>query len=59
MNVHLQQILATLPEETIEELEQKRKAVEETNLALQKSLVDLKAAQEQLIQQENSLPLAS
>jgi len=43
---------AILLEETIEELEQKRKAVEETNLALQKSLVDLKAAQEQLIQQE-------
>ena len=43
---------AILLEETIEELEQKRRAVEETNLALQKSLIDLKAAQEQLIQQE-------
>ncbi|MFC3416134.1 sensor histidine kinase [Algoriphagus hitonicola] len=41
-----------LLEETIEELEQKRKAVEESNLALQKSLEDLKAAQVQLIQQE-------
>ena len=43
---------AILLEETIEELEQKRKAVEESNLALQKSLEDLKAAQNQLVQQE-------
>jgi signal transduction histidine kinase len=43
---------AILLEETIEELELKRKAVEESNLALQKSLEDLKAAQEQLVQQE-------
>ncbi|WP_194973326.1 sensor histidine kinase [Aquiflexum lacus] len=43
---------ATLLEETIEELEQKRVAVEESNLALQKTLEDLKAAQDQLIQQE-------
>ena len=43
---------AILLEETIEELEQKRKAVEESNLALQKTLEDLKAAQSQLIQQE-------
>ena len=43
---------AILLEETIEELELKRKAVEESNLALQKTLEDLKAAQEQLIQQE-------
>jgi signal transduction histidine kinase len=43
---------AILLEETIEELEQKRKAVEESNLALQKTLEDLKAAQDQLVQQE-------
>ena len=34
-----------LLEETIEELEQKRKAIEETNAALTKSLKDLKTAQ--------------
>jgi two-component system, NtrC family, sensor kinase len=43
---------AILLEETIEELEQKRKAIEESNLALQKSLAELKAAQDQLVQQE-------
>ncbi|MBN2172796.1 MAG: GHKL domain-containing protein [Bacteroidales bacterium] len=43
---------AILLEETIEELEQKRKAIEETNAALTKSLEELKAAQEQLVQQE-------
>jgi signal transduction histidine kinase len=43
---------AILLEETIEELELKRKAVEESNLALQKSLTDLEAAQDQLVQQE-------
>jgi signal transduction histidine kinase len=43
---------AILLEETIEELEQKRKAVEESNLALQKTLEDLNAAQDQLVQQE-------
>ena len=43
---------AILLEETIEELEHKRQAVEESNLALQKTLEDLKAAQSQLIQQE-------
>lgn len=43
---------AILLEETIEELEQKRKAVEESNLALQKTLEDLKSAQNQLVQQE-------
>ena len=43
---------AILLEETIEELELKRKAVEESNLALQKSLSDLEAAKDQLVQQE-------
>src|SRR6188768_3332094 len=43
---------AILLEETIEELEQKRKAIEETNAALTKSLDELKAAQAQLIQSE-------
>ena len=43
---------AILLEETIEELELKRKAVEESNLALQKSLADLEAAKDQLVQQE-------
>jgi signal transduction histidine kinase len=43
---------AILLEETIEELEQKRKAIEETNAALTKSLEELRAAQEQLVQQE-------
>ncbi len=46
-----------LLEETIEELEQKRKAVEESNKALQKSLEDLKAAQAQLIQSEKMASL--
>jgi two-component system, NtrC family, sensor kinase len=41
-----------LLEETIEELEQKRMVVEESKAALEKSLADLKAAQNQLIQQE-------
>ncbi len=48
---------AILLEETIEELEQKRKAVEETNSALQQSLDDLKAAQTQLIQSEKMASL--
>ena len=39
---------AILLEETIEELEQKRKAIEVTNAALQKSLDELRAAQAQL-----------
>ena len=43
---------AILLEETIEELELKRQAIEETNLALQRSLEELKATQSQLIQQE-------
>lgn len=48
---------AILLEETIEELEQKRKSIEETNVALQKSLEDLKAAQTQLVQSEKMASL--
>ena len=48
---------AILLEETIEELEQKRKSVEETNNALQQSLDDLKAAQTQLVQAEKMASL--
>jgi len=48
---------AILLEETIEELEQKRKAIEETNDALQKSLDELKATQAQLIQSEKMASL--
>jgi len=48
---------AILLEETIEELEQKRKAIEETNSALTKSLEELKAAQAQLVQSEKMASL--
>jgi two-component system, NtrC family, sensor kinase len=48
---------AILLEETIEELELKRKAIEETNSALQKSLEELKSAQAQLIQAEKMASL--
>ncbi|HSK14520.1 MAG TPA: ATP-binding protein [Phnomibacter sp.] len=48
---------AILLEETIEELEQKRKAIEDANVALQKSLEELKAAQAQLIQAEKMASL--
>lgn len=48
---------AILLEETIAELELKRKAVEETNTALQESLEELKAAQQQLIQSEKMASL--
>lgn len=46
-----------LLEETIEELEQKRKVVEETNAALQKSMDELKATQVQLIHAEKMASL--
>ena len=48
---------AILLEETIDELEQKRKAVEESNLALQKLLEELKSTQAQLIQAEKMASL--
>ncbi len=48
---------AILLEETIEELEQKRKAIEESNSALTKSIEELKAAQAQLIQSEKMASL--
>lgn len=48
---------AILLEETIEELEQKRAAIEQTNAALSKSLEELKAAQDQLIQAEKMASL--
>ena len=48
---------AILLEETIEELEQKRKAVEETNAALEKSMEELKATQTQLVHSEKMASL--
>jgi len=48
---------AILLEETIEELEQKRKAIEDSNSALTRSLQELKAAQAQLIQSEKMASL--
>ncbi len=48
---------AILLEETIEELEQKRKAIEESNSALTASLKELKAAQALLIQSEKMASL--
>jgi signal transduction histidine kinase len=48
---------AILLEETIEELELKRKAIEETNDALNQSLENLKATQSQLIQSEKMASL--
>jgi two-component system NtrC family sensor kinase len=48
---------AILLEETIDELENKRKAIEETNAALSRSLEELKAAQTQLIQSEKMASL--
>ncbi len=46
-----------LLEETIEELEQKRKVAEESNDALQKSLEELKATQSQLVHSEKMASL--
>ncbi|NQU51759.1 MAG: GHKL domain-containing protein [Bacteroidetes bacterium] len=46
-----------LLEETIEELELKRKAIEESNVELNKSLEELKATQAQLIQAEKMASL--
>src|SRR5680860_630904 len=68
MNQHLQKIFdfiqknvkrttAILLEETIDELEQKRKSIEDANEALNKSLKELKAAQAQLIQSEKMASL--
>jgi len=48
---------AILLEETIQELELKRKAVEESKDALQRSLEELKATQQQLIQSEKMASL--
>ena len=48
---------AILLEETIQELELKRKAVEESKDALQKSLEELRAAQQQLVQAEKMASL--
>ncbi|RMH17135.1 MAG: GHKL domain-containing protein [Gammaproteobacteria bacterium] len=48
---------AILLEETIEELEQKRAAIEQTNAALNQSLEELKATQAQLIQAEKMASL--
>ena len=48
---------AILLEETIEELEQKRAAIEQTNAALSTSLEELKAAQVQLIHAEKMASL--
>ena len=48
---------AILLEETIEELEQKRKSIEESNAALQHSLEELRAAQAQLVHSEKMASL--
>ncbi|MFZ1749557.1 MAG: ATP-binding protein, partial [Saprospiraceae bacterium] len=48
---------AILLEETIDELEQKQRDIEETNVALKNSLEELKAAQAQLIQSEKMASL--
>ena len=46
-----------LLEETIDELQEKRRAIEESNTALQKSLEELKSAQTQLIHSEKMASL--
>jgi len=48
---------AILLEETIEELQQKRKAIEEANVALQKSFEELKSTQALLVQAEKMASL--
>ncbi len=48
---------AILLEETIEELELKQAAIKQTNIALSKSLEDLKSAQAQLVQAEKMASL--
>ena len=53
----VKQTTAVLLEETIEELQQKSKAVEEVNQALRNSLNDLKNTQNQLIQSEKMAAL--
>ena len=53
----VKQTTAIFLEETIEELEQKRKAIEDSNDALQKSLDELTATQTQLIQSEKMASL--
>jgi phosphoglycerate-specific signal transduction histidine kinase len=54
---NIKRTTSVLLEETIAELEQKRKVVEETNSALKKSMEELKAAQAQLIQSEKMASL--
>ena len=46
-------------DESVAELEEKREAVEQVNKALEQSLVELKATQEQLIQQEKMASLGA
>jgi signal transduction histidine kinase len=53
----VKQTVTYLLEQTIGELEQKRKAIEEANAALEKSLNELKATQQQLIQSEKMASL--
>jgi len=50
---------AVFLEESVTELEEKRKAVEQVNSALEASLEELKATQEQLIQQEKMASLGA
>jgi len=50
-------VMSVMLEETISDLEQKRKEIEESHKALEKSLEELKAAQAQLIQSEKMASL--